>query len=210
MSELRYVNLTADLAPQCAELELIAFPHADPDDLLSEEDIRAYAHTFPEGFFVCLDGDEVVGQGAGIYLDFDFAHPQHSIVEITGEHQCGNHDPAGGWYYGTDIVVHPEWRRRGIGGRLYALRKDLVRRANKRGIIAGGHLHNFADYKHLLSAHEYLAKVAAREIYDATLTFQLDNGFEIRAALENYLTDEATDNWSALIVWPNPDYVAEG
>lgn len=207
MSDLRYVNLTKELAPQCAELELIAFPHADPEDLLNEEDISAYARTFPEGFFVCLDGDRVVGQGAGIYLDFDFAKPQHSIIEITGQHQCGNHDPAGDWYYGTDIVVHPEWRRRGIGGRLYELRKDLVRRANRRGIIAGGHMHNFADYKHLLSASDYLAKVAAREIYDATLTFQLDNGFEIRAALEDYLTDEATDNWSALIVWPNPDYV---
>lgn len=210
MSELRYVNLTEELAPQCAALELIAFPHADPEELLSEEDIRAYARTFPEGFFVGLDGDTVVGQGAGIYLDFDFAHPQHSIIEITGEHQCGNHDPDGDWYYGTDIVVHPQWRRRGIGGRLYELRKDLVRRDNKRGIIAGGHMHNFVDHKGDLSAHEYLEKVAAREIYDATLTFQMDNGFEIRAALENYLADEATDNWSALIVWPNPDYTPDG
>jgi len=208
MGELRYVNLTEDLAPQCAALELLAFPGADPKDLLSEDDILAYARTFPEGFFVCLDGDRAVGQGAGIYLDFDFDHPQHSIVEITGEHQCGNHDPAGEWYYGTDIVVHSEWRRRGIGGRLYALRKDLVRRANKRGIIAGGHMHNFADYKDRLSPQDYLDRVAAREIYDATLTFQMDNGFEIRAALEDYITDEATDNWAALIVWPNPDYAA--
>ena len=206
MTDLVYANLEESLAPQCAALELAAFPHADPVDLLSEADIAAYARTFPEGFFVCLDGRRVVGQGAGIFLDFDFRHPQHSIVEITGEHQCGNHDPDGDWYYGTDIVVHPDYRRRGIGGRLYQLRKDLVQRENKRGIIAGGHMHNYADYKHLLSAPDYIAKVAAREIYDATLTFQMDNGFEIRGALENYLTDEATDNWSALIVWPNPEH----
>ncbi len=206
MNDLRYVNLTDDLAPQCAALELAAFPHADPADLLSEADIRAYARTFPEGFFVCLAGDRVVGQGAGIFLDFDFDHPQHSITEITGEHQCGNHDPAGDWYYGTDIVVHPDFRRQGIGGELYRLRKDLVRRLNKRGIIAGGHMHNFVDHKHEMSAHEYLRKVAAGELYDATLTFQQDNGFEIVAALEDYLTDSATDNWSALIVWRNPDH----
>ena len=36
-----------------------------------------------------------VGMGAGIYLDFDFANPQHTITEITGDHQCGNHDPDG-------------------------------------------------------------------------------------------------------------------
>jgi GNAT superfamily N-acetyltransferase len=208
MSELRYTNLTPALAPQCAELELLAFPHADPEELISLEDFRAYARVFPEGFFVCLDGDRVVGQGGGIFLDFDFDHPQHTIVGITGEHQCGNHDPAGAWYYGTDIVVHPEYRRRGIGQRLYALRKDIVRRHNKRGIIAGGHIPGFADHKHEMSAAEYVSKVVAGTLYDSTLSFQLRNGFEVRGVLENYINDEATDGWSALIVWENPEYRA--
>lgn len=206
MTELMYVNLNRDLAPQCAGLELAAFPHADPDDLLSEEDILAYADTFPEGFFVCLDGDRVVGQGAGIFLDFDFDHPQHSIAGITGEHQCGNHDPSGDWYYGTDIVVHPEYRRRGIGKRLYELRKELVVRYGKRGIIAGGHMPGFADYKQTMSAEDYVRAVAAGDLYDSTLSFQLGNGFEIRGVLSDYLRDEATDNYSALIVWDNPRY----
>lgn len=118
-----YVELREDRAAQCAALELHAFPHADPADLLSEEDFRVYATTFPEGFFVCLDGERVVGQGGGIFLDFDFSHPQDTIAEITGAHQCGNHNPDGAWYYGTDMLVHSDYRRRGIGGRLYELRK---------------------------------------------------------------------------------------
>lgn len=199
-------NITADLAPQCAALELSAFPHADPGELLSEDDIRAYARTFPEGFFVILDGDRVVGQGAGIFLDFDFDHPQHTIAGITGEHQCGNHDPDGDWYYGTDIVVHPDHRRRGIGRRLYELRKDLVRRHNKRGIVAGGHMANFVDHKGGMSAQDYLEAVSRGRIYDSTLTFQMENGFEIRGALKDYLPDEATDGWAALIVWENPGF----
>ena len=204
--ELRYQNLTPEYAPQCAKLELACFPDANPDDLISEEDFLAYANTFPEGFFLCLDGDRVVGQGAGIFLDFDFAHPQHTIVEITGEHQCGNHDPDGDWYYGTDIVVDPEYRRRGIGQRLYELRKDVVRRYNRKGIIAGGHIVGYADHKDRLSAADYVEKVARGELYDATLSFQIENGFEVRGVLENYLEEPSIDNWAALIVWENPDY----
>jgi GNAT superfamily N-acetyltransferase len=205
VTELRYRNLTVDLAAQCADLELRAFPSAEPAELLSQEDIEAYAETFPEGFFVCLDGERVVGQGAGILLDFDFDHPQHTIIEITGDHQCGNHDPGASWYYGTDIAVDPAYRRRGIGGRLYALRKDLVMRLGRQGIIAGGHLHGFAQHRHTMTAPEYIEAVRTGAIYDATLTFQMDQGFELLGALESYLTDEQTDGWSALIVWRNPD-----
>jgi GNAT superfamily N-acetyltransferase len=208
MAELRYVNLSEEFAPQCAQLELSSFPDAEPADLISEEDYLAYARTFPEGFFLCLDGDRVVGHGGGIFLDFDFDHPQHTIVEITGEHQCGNHDPDGDWYYGTDLVVSTEYRRRGIGQRLYELRKEVVRRFNKRGIIAGGHIVGYADHKHQMSASEYVDKVAKRELYDATLTFQLDNGFEVRGVLADYVEEPAIDNWAALIVWQNPDHRA--
>ncbi|KAA3637462.1 MAG: GNAT family N-acetyltransferase [Armatimonadetes bacterium] len=200
-ASLVYRNLTADLAEQCADLELRSFPSADPDELLGADDIAAYAETFPEGFFVCLDGDRVVGQGAGILLDFDFANYQHTIAEITGEHQCGNHDPAGDWYYGTDIVVDPAYRRRGIGAELYRLRKDLVRRLGKKGIIAGGYMVGYPSHKAAMTPEDYVSAVRRREIYDPTLTFQMDNGFELLGVLKDYLPSEETDGWSALIVW---------
>jgi GNAT superfamily N-acetyltransferase len=195
------VNLEASMAPELEAIELACFPMANPDDLLSEEDIRAYARTFPEGYFVAMDGDKPVGMGAGIFLDFDFEHPQHTIAGITGEHQCGNHDPEGDWYYGTDITVLPEYRGRGIGGMLYDARKDVVRRFGKKGIIAGASIPGFFDFKDSMTAHEYVSKVVAGELADPTLTFQMHNGFEVRGLLENYLEDEADDGWAALIVW---------
>lgn len=206
MSELRYENLSAEWAPACRRLELRVFEHVNPDQLIGEEDFAAYAKVFPEGFFLCLDGDQLVGQAGGILLNFDFDHPQHTIVEITGEHQCGNHDPSGDWYYGTDIAVLPEYRRRGIGRKFYELRKGLVVAQNRRGIIAGGHMPNFVDYKDKMSAHDYIEKVTRGELYDSTLSFQIENGFEIRGVLEQYIDDEDTDGWSALIVWENSDY----
>lgn len=205
-SRLTYATLTSGLARACADLELRSFPTAERDELLSEADISAYANVFPEGFFVCLDGERVVGQSAGILLDFDFDNYQHTIADITGEHQCGNHNPDGHWYYGTDIAVDPEYRRRGIGGAMYDLRKDLVRRLGKKGIIAGGHMHGFEKCKHELTADEYISAVRRGDQYDPTLTFQMEQGFELLGALENYLPDDSTDGWSALIVWHNPDH----
>ncbi len=204
--ELQYENLSERWVEQCAALELAAFPHADPADLLNAEDLAAYVGIFPEGFFVCHDGDRVVGQAGGIFVDFDFENPQHTIAEITGENQCGNHDPDGDWYYGTDIVVDSTYRRRGIGKRLYQLRKDLVMEKNRRGILAGGYIHGYADHKHDMSAAEYVKKVAAGELYDPTLSFQLENGFEARGVLANYIDDPDIDGWAALIVWINPRY----
>ena len=198
---IQIVNLKAEMASALEEIELLSFPMANPEDLLSAEDIEVYAEVFPEGYFVVLSDGVPVGQGAGIYLDFDFDQPQHTIGGITGEHQCANHDPNGEWYYGTDISVHPEHRGKGIGSMLYEARKDLVRRAGKRGIIAGASLPGYFEHKESMSATEYVDEVVAGRLSDPTLSFQIGHGFEVRGMLENYLEDEADDGWAALIVW---------
>lgn len=198
---IEIVNLDAAMAEELQAIELACFPMANPADLLSAEDIRAYARVFPEGYFVALQDGRPVGQGAGIYLDFDFDHPAHTLAEISGEHQCGNHDPDGDWYYGTDITVHPGFRNRGIGGMLYEARKDLVRRNQKRGIIAGASLPGYLAHKQVMSGPDYVERVLAGELTDPTLSFQLSHGFEVRGMLADYLEDEADDGWAALIVW---------
>ncbi|MGH8914455.1 MAG: GNAT family N-acetyltransferase [Acidimicrobiia bacterium] len=205
LSEVTIVNLERHMAEDLAMIELTCFPTANPDDLLSSADIAAYADVFPEGYFVAMVDGRPVGMGAGIYLDFDFEHPQHTIAEMTGEHQCGNHDPGGEWYYGTDITVLPEYRGHGIGGMLYQKRKGLVIRDRKRGIVAGGSLPGYFHHKQDMDIQGYVGKVVAGELTDPTLTFQLSHGFQVRGLLENYIEDEADDGWAALIVWENPE-----
>jgi GNAT superfamily N-acetyltransferase len=171
---IEIVNLDVSMASALEQIELLSFPMANPEDLLSAADIRVYADKFPEGYFVALDEGVPVGQGAGIYLDFDFAHPQHTIAGISGEHQCGNHDPDGAWYYGTDISVHPDHRGRGIGAMLYDARKSLVARDAKRGIIAGASLPGYPSkgiFRIALQTADDVDEIAAVMGRDMTTVF---------------------------------------
>jgi GNAT superfamily N-acetyltransferase len=207
VGDITYVNLTEDLAPKCFALEIAAFPEADPRGLLDEEDIRIFAGTFPEGFFVALDDGEPVGQGAGIFVDFDFeTQVQHTIESVCGPHQCDNHDPDAPWYYGVDIVVAASHRGRGIGRRLYDLRKELVQRHGKRGIIAGGDLPGYPEHAAEMDVETYVAKVVAGELSDPTLTMQLHNGFEVRGVIHDYLPHAHGEDAASLIVWENPEH----
>lgn len=206
---LRYVGLDLEHLDALVELERIGFPTVDPSDLTSAETVRMQHAKFPEGAFVVLDGDRVVAFAMGIFVDFDLDDPQHHIDEAVGPTGADFHDPHGEWYYGTDIAVHPDYRGQGIGSHLYDLRKDLVRRHNRAGIVAGGVIPGYAEHKGEMSAAEYVERVAAGELTDPTLSFQLASGFEARGVIAGYMSDPAVDDYASLIVWPNPDYQPE-
>ena len=206
---INLVTLEPRHAPALEQLQIVCFPTLAAHELMREEHFLSHCRVFPEGSFVALDGDNVVGLGSGFFIDFDFENTHHTFKNIIAAGYYTNHNPAGAWYYGADISVHPDYRGRGVGKLLYEARKDLVKRSNRRGIVAGGVLPGYAEHKSELTVAEYVEKVVAGELFDPTLSFQLKNGFTVRGLLENYLEDAASDNWATLIVWENPDYDAQ-
>ena len=206
MGELTYTNIRPEWAEALQHIEHSAFPTADTQDLYWADELRALALEFPDGGVVVLDGDTPVAMGLGIRVHFDFSHTQHSIRDLVGVDGGTGHVPDGPWYYGTSIAVLPDYRRRGIGKRLYDMRKQICRDLNLAGIVAGGVIPGYADHKEEMSAADYVAKVSAGELYDATLTMQIANGFEARGVIADYITDPAVDSWASLIVWDNPGY----
>lgn len=205
-SGLVYRHIRPEWADELADLEAASFPTADPESLYDADELRWLAADFPEGCYVGLDDEVPVAAGLGVRVHFDLASPQHTIHDIVPDDASG-HQPDGEWYYGTDIAVRPTHRRRGIGGELYDLRKDVCRRLGLRGIVAGGVIPGYADHKDRLSADDYIAEVRAGRLYDPTLTFQLANGFEAPCALAGYMIDPAVDDFAALIIWHNPDHL---
>ncbi len=213
ISGLQYVRATPSMAKALEALELDAFPTADPEDLYDEAELLHVADEFPEGTVIGFDGDgreDPVAVGIGIRTHFDFDNPQHNLKTFFDDAptECGD-DPDAPWYYGTDIVVRPDYRRRGIGRELYDLRKQICVDLNLAGIVAGGVIPGFAKHKATMSADDYVAKVVAGELYDRTLTFQLENGFEAPCALANYMRDPEVDDYASLIVWHNELYEPE-
>lgn len=199
-----------DMCKALEGLELEAFPTADPADLYDEAELTVLCREFPEGSVIGFEGDQrdtPIAVGLGVRTHFDFDHPQHNLKTFFRDAQTeSGDDPTGPWYYGTDIVVHPEYRRRGIGRELYDLRKQICVDLNLAGIVAGGVIPGYAEHKDSMSADDYIAKVVAGELYDRTLTFQLENGFDAPCALADYMRDPEVNDYASLIVWHNPDY----
>ena len=209
-SGIRYFHLDARWGEMCVALELQAFPNTRPEDLLDEEYVRALAADFPAGNFVGVNDDDVrICTGFGMRTDFDFDDHQHtaeSLIQYNIAHHGGGPSgdvPSGEWYYGLTILVRPDHRRRGIGNELYQLRKQAVRDHGLRGIIAGGVIPGYAEHRHELTPQEYVERVAAGELYDRTLSFQLANGFEVRGVIDNYMENPLVRSAASLIVWPS-------
>ena len=204
--EIRIETIQPRYASALEQLQRDCFPTLADDELMRERHFLNHCRLFPEGNFVALLGERVVGLGSGFLIDFDFEHAQHSFQEIIDGGYYSHHDPDGDWYYGGDISVHPDFRRRGIGSLLYRARMGIVQRLNRRGIVAGGLIPGYADLKRAMTPNAYVEAVVAGDVYDSTLSFQLGRGFVVRGLLENYIEDDASDNWATLIVWENPQY----
>jgi GNAT superfamily N-acetyltransferase len=209
MSKITIETIKPQYAKALEELQRVAFPTLGESQLMLEAHFLKHCELFPEGNFVALCEAKVVGLGSGFLYKFDFEHPNHSFIEIIAGGYYTNHDPQGDWYYGADISVHPNYRRRGIGKLLYTARKNCVRELNLRGIVAGGLIPGYVKYKDRMSVSDYAKEVADGKIYDGTLSFQLKLGFKLCGLLENYIVDKASDNWATLIVWENPNYSPE-
>jgi GNAT superfamily N-acetyltransferase len=201
MAEILITHTRADLIPQLVELQIICYPTLADSSRLKAPHFESHLRIFPAGQWVALEGERVVGMSAGFLYTFDFEHPHHTFDEIIDYGFFTRHDPQGQHFYGADVSVHPDYRRRGISRRLYNARKEMVQQRGLLGIVTGAMMPGFAQYKSAMAVETYVAHVVAGEIFDPTLSVQLRQGFRVRCLLPNYLPDSATDGWSVLIEW---------
>lgn len=170
--------------------------------------LRSHLEVFPEGQFVAVEeaSGAVVGMVASLVINWDDYDHLDSYLTFTDGGKLTNHDPAGRTLYGAEVVVDPRHRGLGIGGALYAARRDLVRRLGLLRIRAGARLPGYARHADALSAEDYVRRVIAGELVDPTLTFQLKHEFAVLGVVPDYYEkDVQSRNYAALIEWLNPE-----
>jgi 4-aminobutyrate aminotransferase/(S)-3-amino-2-methylpropionate transaminase len=186
-------------AVQLEELQRVCFPTLDDAERFKAAHYRRHVELFPDGQFVALDGDTVVGATSTLRLHFDFDDIEHTFADIIQGGWLTSHEPDGDWLYGADVGVHPAYRGRGIATALYAARQEAVWRLGLQGQVTAGMISGYGKVKDRMPAGEYYQGVVEGRIKDPTLSMQLGVGFRPRALLANYLNDPVSDNYSVLI-----------
>lgn len=173
----------------------------------STAQLQRHREIFPEGQLVAVDrGHEVVGYAASLIVYWDDYAMDTPWKDFTDGGMFTNHDPVKGrTLYGAEVMVHPEIRGSGIGGKLYDARRALTERLGLLRIRAGARLRGYHKYADRMSAEEYVRRVVRRSYRDPTLSFQLNRGFHVLAVVSGYLKyDPESLGWAAVIEWLNP------
>ena len=191
---------------ELSELQKIVFPTLSADELMTEAHYGSHLRIFPEGQFVVLYQNEVVGATTTMRYDFDLGQIQHSFLEISGGLWLTTHQPAGGWLYGLDVSIHPAHQRKGLGSSLYQARQNLVATLGLQGQVTAGMPIGYAQHPHL-SIAQYYELLRTNQLQDPTITPQIKVGFGISGLITNYLTDPRCGNAGILLTLPNPNFI---
>lgn len=177
-----------------------------PSAAWRHKQLESHQNIFPEGQLVAVEQDtgRIVGSSSSLIVDWDDYDLTDSWHDFTDHGMFTNHDPRGRTLYGADVMVHPHEQGRGIGKSIYKARRELTRGLGLRRIRAGARLRGYGKFKNEMSPEEYVLKIINGELDDATLSFQIKQGFRIIGVVRDYLHDDPEScGHAAVIEWVN-------
>lgn len=171
------------------------------------EQIEKHLAAFPAGQVVACAGARVVGMASSLIVRWDDWGLRHTWKEVTGSGTFDTHSPSGRTLYGAEVFSDPEYRRCGIGTKLYQARRRICRALNLRRIMACGRMPNYHRVAKDMPPEEYAMRVIWGDIADPVLLFQLREGFRYCGVVHGYLPSDTESRGNAtIIVWLNPRY----
>lgn len=173
-----------------------------------ERMIAAQISHFPEGHFVAIYNNKIVGYSASIRISGKKCLVPHTWREITGGGYGSTHEIDGEYLYGYEVCVDPSIRNIRIGQRFYNERKKLCTYLRLKGIVFAGRLPMLKDsIDKIGNIENYIKAVKNRKIKDPVLSFQLRNGFEVLGYFKDYLPhDNESLGYACHMIWKNPQH----
>ncbi|GAB4236360.1 MAG: bifunctional GNAT family N-acetyltransferase/carbon-nitrogen hydrolase family protein [Chlamydiales bacterium] len=180
-------------------------------DEYTSSELRGQISHFPEGQFVAVYKDKIVGYCSSIIVKEKQALSKHTWNGITGNGYGTTHNPKGDYLYGIDVFVDATLRRMRIGQRFYQERKNLCKYLRLKGIVFAGRMPLLRKkIKQVGTPEKYLEEVQENKIRDPVFNFQIREGFEVLGILKNYNpTDKESLGHALHMVWYNPEASAQ-
>ena len=105
-------------------------------------------------------------------------------------------------------MVRPDSQGTGAGTELCRARENLAKKLGLHRIRAGARLRDYHQYASDMNAEDYVRAVEQEKIWDPTLSFQLDRGFNVVRVVSDHLKhDPESLGYAAIIEWKNPEAV---
>jgi len=187
------------------EVQRQSFPPPFPEELWwNKEQLQQHITRFPEGA-LCAEVDGVIiGSMTGLIIQLsDYGHA-HDWETVTDSGYIRNHNPKGDTLYVVDICVIPDYRKTGIGAWLMQSMYETVVQLGLIRLLGGGRMPGYAAKKADATPQQYVDNVIKGVWKDPVISFLLKCGRMPVAVAENYLEDEQSCNYAAIMEWRNP------
>ncbi|MGD6804221.1 GNAT family N-acetyltransferase [Rossellomorea vietnamensis] len=182
-----------------------SFPPPFPSELWwKEEQLSNHLELFPEGA-LCIEVEgEIAGSITGMIINYDPQDINHSWSEMTGDGSINTHDRNGNALYIVDIGVSPKYRGHGLGKALMQSMYEVVVQLRLERLLGGGRMPGYGERAAEMSASQYLEAVIKGELQDKVISFLLRCGRLPVGVIPEYLEDQESKNYAALMEWRNP------
>src|SRR5262249_2020960 len=175
------------------------------------EQLASPQRMFPGGQFVALDREthRVVGMSASLIVRWECYDDFDNWEDFTADGMFTNHDSVHGrTVYGAEVIVDPTLQGHGIGGKLYAARRELIERLGLPRIRGGARLRSYHSYARRMSAAHYVVTAVHGESDDQPPSSTPPGGFHVRAvAPPSRGEDPETLGSAPLVEWLTPKLV---
>ncbi|MFS0722322.1 GNAT family N-acetyltransferase [Paenibacillus sp. 1P07SE] len=190
---------------QMIDIQRRSFPPPFPEELWwKPEQLQEHVSRFPEGA-LCAEVDGVlIGSMTGLLVSDRALEGSHAWAAITDNGYIRTHDPAGKTLYVVDICVDPGYRGAGIGHWLMQSLYETTVHLGLDRLLGGGRMPGYHKYAGEMSAEQYLEQVKTGKLRDPVISFLLRCGRLPVGVAADYLEDEESCNYAALMEWRNP------